>query len=376
MKKVVFLIRNVAPEAFGGGETYQIELGKILKKEGFYPIIFTASKKLLKVAQENGIMAVEAPYNNRQDWSGVKNLLLPIYMIWQIRLNRFYCKQIRKYKPIVINIQSRDEWIAATRVGKKMGVKVLWTDHIDFRTWVLTNVDKFGKNLIGKKILKLARIPEKIIMISDFEAKSFRKQVLPRKYNNLEVIKNGAIDCHDKRKNKVELNSFCYVGRLVDYKGIGELIGAFKKVVEGNKNVVLNIFGEGPDSEKYKKMAEGEEQIRFLGYTNEPLKAISENDVFVLPSYYEGLSLSLLDAAMLGKKIIATNVDGNPEVVIDRETGLLVPARDAGALARAMNEMIENKSLAERMSKAAREKFEREFDFEKTVREKIIPLLD
>ena len=371
MNKTVMLVRNVVPEYYGGGESYQLLLAEELKKHDFLPVIVTSSEKLLKEAGRLGYEAVRAPFCKNQNWSGWRNILRPIYYIWQIRLQKWYQKQIKKYNPVALNIQSRDDWIAATLAGKKCGVKVLWTDHIDFRTWVLKNVNVKYKNFIGKWILKLADIPEKIIMISDYEYGAFKKTVAPRKFDNLVVIKNGVEDLAEKYKDIIpQSKSFCYVGRLIDYKGIKELIKAFREVNDG----VLNIYGSGVDVERYKKLAGDNERIIFHGFTDEPLKAMAENEIFILPSYYEGLSIALIEAAMMGKTIIATNVDGNPEVAKDNETGILVPAKNVDALAKAMKYVLENRGAAKKLGENARNFYKENFDFDKIFEEKMLPL--
>ena len=371
----VFLVRNVAPELYGGGETYQLMLADELKKYGFEPYIVTASRGLLNEARKRKIDIIEAPYIDRQNWSGWRNILFPVYFIEIMKLRKWYRQVFDKYKPEVINIQSRDDWIAATVVAKKMGIKVLWTDHMDFRSWVLTNVNMWYKNWIGKWILKCAKRADKIIMISDFERRSFEKMVKPRKYKNLVTIKNGVEDEFSKYKGvECKKNSICYVGRIVKYKGTKELVEAFDVVSEKYPNVELSIYGDGEDFEKYKKMASGSKKIHFRGKTSEPLKVMAENEIFVLPSYREGLSLSLLDAAMMEKKIIASDVDGNPEVVIDKKTGLLVPAKNVEKLAEAMIYMLKNKKEAAEMAKNARKYYEENFDFEKRFKEKMLPL--
>lgn len=374
-KGKVFLIRNVAPDKYGGGETYQIKLGLMLKKNGFSPLILTSSEGLIEEAKKDDIDTIRTPYINRQNWSGWRNILSPVYFIEIMKLRKWYRQVFDKYKPEVINIQSRDDWIAATVVAKKMGIKVLWTDHMDFRSWVLTNVNMRYRNWIGKWILKCAKKADKIIMISDFERKSFEKIVKPRKYKNLVTIRNGVKDEFNRYKSvEYKKNSICYVGRIVEYKGIREMVEAFDVAGKKYPDAELNIYGDGEDFEKYRKMASNNKRIFFHGRTDEPLKALAENEVFVLPSYREGLSLSLLDAAMMGKKIIASDVDGNPEVVKDGETGLLVPAKNVKKLAEAMTYMLENKKEADEMAKIARKYYEENFDFEKIFKEKMLPL--
>ena len=82
-----------------------------------------------------------------------------------------------------------------------MGIRVLWTDHMDFRSWVLTNVNVWYKNWIGKWVLKCAKKADKIVMISDFERKRFEKIVSSGEYDNVVTIKNGVDDKYDSYKN-------------------------------------------------------------------------------------------------------------------------------------------------------------------------------
>ena len=173
MKGRILLIRNTAPENYGGGESYQIILAKQLEKNDYQPIIVTSSNRLIEEANKANIKTIRAPYLKKQNWSGLSNLLLPIYLLQQKKLYSWYKKLIKEYRPTAIDIQSKDEWIAATKAGRKLKVQVLWTDHIDFRTWVLQNVEKRFKNYIGKQIIKLSKIPKAIIMISDYEKKFF-----------------------------------------------------------------------------------------------------------------------------------------------------------------------------------------------------------
>lgn len=372
MGKTVLLIRGVASGNYGGGESYQLKLAGQLEKNGFKPVIITSSLKLVSEAEGRKFEVIKMPYCHRQNWSGWKNLLFPMYFIWQIRLRRWYKKIFKKYHPAAINIQSRDDWIAATVVAKKMNIKILWTDHMDFRSWALTNVNVWYKNLIGKWVLSEMRKADAVIMISDFERKWFEKQVSPKKFNNVETIKNGVCDEYVRYKEikKIE-NSFCYVGRIVDYKGVRELLMAFGLVLGKKSKAKLNIYGDG-DLKKYITMINN--GVELHGYTSNPLDVMAENEIFVLPSYREGLSLSLLDAAMMGKKIIASDVDGNPEVVVDKKTGLLVPAKNVERLAEAMLYMLENKKEAGEMAKNARQYYEENFDFEKIFKEKMLPL--
>ena len=375
MNKIIILVRNVTSDMYGGGETYQLMLAEELNGCGFETYIVSSSQGLLDEARRRKIKTIQAPFIKRQNWSGWRNILFPVYFCKIIGLRRWYKKIFKKYKPSVINIQSRDDWIAATNVAKRMNIRVLWTDHMDLRSWVLTNVKIWYKNLIGKWVLRSAKKADDIIMISDYERKSFEKIVAPREFDNIVTIKNGVEDKYENcKKMRTAKNSFCYIGRIVDYKGIGELIIAFDVACEKYPGAKLNIYGDGEGLNKYKELARDNKNICFHGKTDEPLVKMAENEVFVLPSYREGLSLSLLDAAMMGKKIIASDVDGNPEVVINKKTGLLVPARNVEKLAEAMIYMLDNKKQAEDMAKNVRKLYEEKYNFDKIFEEKMLPL--
>ena len=371
----IFLIRNIDPDSYGGAESYQLELAEVLARQGFDPIIITSSKKLLENAKANKIKTIEAPYIKNQNWSGWRNLLLPIYIFKQSKRRTWYKEQIQKYQPIAMDVQSRDDWIAASLAGKDSGTKVFWTDHADLRSWVLNNIDIKYKNLIGKRILKIAKDVDKIIMISDFEAKYFK--TIAAKYNlkNVTVIKNGVVDRRNEYADEPIENNFCYVGRITKDKGIGELIEAFNIFTDKNKTILLDVYGDGYDFEKYQKLAEGNDRIIFHGFTDNPIEAISRSKIFILPSYHEGLSMSLGQAAMLGKAVIATREGGNPEIVEDHKTGILIKSRDINSLAKAMFEIVDNPSKTNQMAINMRKKYEQELDFEKTIKEKFIPLL-
>ena len=275
-------------------------------------------------------------------------------------------------------MQSRDDLISATLAAKKIHIPVFWLDHMDFRSWVLQNVDQKYKNYIGKKILRIAKNVEKIIFISDYERKYFEDLISHtniKKLENLITIKNGAIDRYAEFEAiEPSPHSLIYLGRLEEYKGIRELIAGFSKVAEKFPEAKLHIYGTGPLSDFCQKHSNS--QIIYHGFTDEPLKKISEAEIFILPSYIEGLSLSLIDATMLSKAIIATNIDGNPEVVEDQRNGLLIPAKDSDALARAIEKLLSNPKLVEKFGHQSRLKYLQEFDYEKTIHEKLIPLLN
>ncbi len=375
VNKKVLLIRNVAPEAYGGAEIYQIRMAQILSKNGFEPVIVSSSKGLLKEAKKCGFKTKEAPFLKRQNWSGVYNVLLPLYFVKQRGLKKWYKEYFEKEKPAVINVQSKDDFIAATSAAKELGdIRVLWTDHADFRNWVLINVKTRFKNTIGKWILKCAKDADKIIMISEKEKKWFKENAAG--LDNIEVIQNGVIDEYNNYNDaKINNFGFCFAGRVVEEKGIKELVEAFNGIRVDYPEVTLRICGGDKDKEEIKKICGEGVDLGGVesGKVDDILPELAKNKYFILPSYKEGMSLALIEAMMMKKVIITTKVGAAKEMLGD-EGGILVKAKDSAVLEKAMRMVLEEPEEAEKMAEEARNRYKEYYDLEEIFAKKMLPL--
>src|SRR5699024_9396624 len=113
---------------------------------------------------------------------------------------------------------------------------------------------------------------------------------------------------------------FTFLGRMVKEKGIIELLEAFKILSSENQNVKLLCMGSMPDSERDGSVGEllknyDNNQITFLGQVSSPEKYYALSDVFVLPSYREGMPRSIIEAMAMKNAIIATDIRGSREEV-------------------------------------------------------------
>lgn len=146
------------------------------------------------------------------------------------------------------------------------------------------------------------------------------------------------------------------VGSLYQVKGHQYLLDAMPAVLIQHPEAVLLLVGRGDleDSLKNQAMQLGvDKQVRFLGMRDDIPKLLAIMDVFVLPSLSEGLSLALLESMAAGKPAVATRVGGNVELVVDRETGLLVESKDPGALAAALCTLLGNGAMREEFGQKA-----------------------
>lgn len=148
-------------------------------------------------------------------------------------------------------------------------------------------------------------------------------------------------------------------GRLVPWKSMPGLIDAVGVVRGEFPEASLTIVGDGPDRAALEKYAETQlsDAVSFTGALShaDTLAVIKNADVFVLNSTYEGLSHLLIEAASLGVPIVATSIGGNPEVITDEVSGLLVPPGDSRALAQALIRICTDTSLRERLQAGALE---------------------
>jgi glycosyltransferase involved in cell wall biosynthesis len=110
------------------------------------------------------------------------------------------------------------------------------------------------------------------------------------------------------------------------------------------------------------------ERIHAAGHRSDAPALTAACDVFVLPSVKrEGLARSLIEAMAYSVAPVVTNCGGSPEIVVDGECGLVVPVRDAGAIARAIAKLYESPALRRRFGAAARERIRTEFRIERTI---------
>ena len=155
--------------------------------------------------------------------------------------------------------------------------------------------------------------------------------------------------------------------RLNELKGIEYFLRAAAGLIEHFNDVRFLIVGDGasrPELEKYVERLGLSKHVVFLGFRLDVPTLLSEIAVSVLPTLSEGFSNSLLEAMAASVPVVATDVGGNPEVVEKGVTGLLVPPRDAEALARAIGQFLDQPSLGTKFGVAGRERVSKRFTLE------------
>lgn len=160
------------------------------------------------------------------------------------------------------------------------------------------------------------------------------------------------------------------VGRLETQKGHTYLLEAWPQLVAEFPDARLLVVGDGRLREALDAQARGlgvAGSVVFTGFRADVPRLLDAVDIVALPSLYEGMPLTAIEAAAMGRPVVATAVDGTPEVVDDGVTGLLVPPADPTALARALRALLRDPERARAMGGAGRRRALERFDLARHV---------
>lgn len=154
------------------------------------------------------------------------------------------------------------------------------------------------------------------------------------------------------------------VGRLSEQKGMEYYIQAIPDVTKKHPKTHFLIIGSGEDEEKLRELAarvSAVDKVSFMGYRKDIQNLLSQVDLVVLSSLWEGLPLTPIEAFSVGRTIVATAVDGTVEIVKDKKNGILVEPKNVKQLSDGICWMLENER--KQMEQAALETFKNEFSF-------------
>jgi len=149
------------------------------------------------------------------------------------------------------------------------------------------------------------------------------------------------------------------VARLSKEKGLHYLLQAFAVLAGRHPQARLVLAGEGPERQRLERLAARlglGERVRFLGEVphEQVPEVLQQLDIFAMPSTYEGFGVAALEAEAMELPVVASRVHGIPDVVVDGETGLLVPPRDRQALAAALDSLVADSDLRRQLGQAGR----------------------
>ena len=213
----------------------------------------------------------------------------------------------------------------------------------------------------------LDRLSDAVIYTSEAQKKDFNDN--GRSTDRAFVIWNGTDEsrfCVSKTREYIRAsNGFSsndiligVISRLTAHKGHRYLFEAMKKVNRIYSNAKLLVIGYGEEEHNLRKLGSKlniESNILFLMQRKDVPELMKAMDIYVQPSLLKPFGITIVEAMYSGLPVVATNVGGIPEVVIDGETGILIPTRDSDAIKNALLKLIENPAMARSMGESGRD---------------------
>lgn len=375
----------------GGSETYYFGLGKMLKEHGHEVAYFS-------MKNEKNITTGDKEYFVEESDMNSKNITKAFDVIYNKKNKTKMEEALDDFKPDIVHLNNFQRQLSASIIDPcvERNIPIVFTAHdVQAICPAITMMDSdrnpcelcmrgHYKNCFKKKCIKNSTLKS---LLGTYEGYYYRKHnIYTKKINHIitpsdffkeKFIKDGINkDKISTLHNFIETEEYdvetkdegyaLYFGRLSREKGIYNLINAFSQLDEG----LLYVAGEGPEEDEIKRIIKEkhlENRIILLGFLNkEKMKETIRNCKFViLPSTCnENCPYSIVEAMAMGKTVIASDRGGIPELVKDKENGLIYKYDDIDELKEKLALLFENDKLVKEYSKKAKEYAKEEYSTE------------
>ncbi len=324
----------------GGAEVYVEELAKRWVKQGNSVTIFCGNDgKSRRNEKLNGINIVR------------RGGFFTVY-IWAAI---YYLIKFRNRYDVIVDSENGIPFFSPLFSTKPV---ILLIHHVHQEIFLeqlkfpLSHIAKFTEG----KIMPFLYRNRQVITVSDSSKNEIIKANIASE-SNIRII-NPGIDMPISRVAKTKTPTFIYLGRLKPYKNVDVAIKSFSKLVKNYPKATLSIVGEGesltPLRNLTNKLNLGK-QVTFWGKVSnkKKVKLLSQSWVALQPSSVEGWGITVLEANACGTPVIASDVNGLKDSILDSRTGLLVPLKSVNALSNAMEHMLLNEKKRKILTKNA-----------------------
>ena len=250
----------------------------------------------------------------------------------------------------------------------------------------ITEINNIKKRKFLLMIEKITYACAHQVMPNSIGVMNFITQNKLSKPNKIKMLANGGTigvdlewykktpDLEKKAKNikqnaHIDENDFvcCFIGRLTRQKGVEELISAFQEIFDTHSNIKLILLGRfeqhlDPIDEKFIKSIQNNKNIIHFGYQTDVRPFLVMSNLFVFPSYREGLPNVVLQAGSFNLPSIVTDIAGSNEIIKNGVNGIIIPAKKVEDIKQAVLYLISNKDVRNFMSENARREIEEKYD--------------
>lgn len=347
-----------------GAERVLLQILDHLDRSRVEPIVTCPpDTPLAQLVQDRGVMFASLPHvRARFTWNPLR----------LARYFRSYASSIREFRQSaaletadIIHANSVRAGLLATFAARGKGVPVIWHVHDTMKMHPISTVIRFVALLFSPlSVIAVSRSTE-----THFKGNLLRlaKKRVPSDvlYNAVETDKFYA-DAADRERTRNALHladrqfAFATIGQLTPRKGQLETIRAFHRVSQQQAEVRLLIVGTAifEHDQQYFELLKTEvtklglqQKVLFLGQRSDVNAVLAASDAVIVNSRQEPFGLVALEALAAGKPVVAASVDGIPELMKDGETGLLTPDGDEQALVNAMQRLMRDSALYEKLAR-------------------------
>ena len=344
-QNVLFFSRTMG---MGGTSNVMIQMCKILKPRVNKIVVCSTGGTMVETLEKMGIEHVQIDDVGTHTFKTSFNILKQVSHI------------IKEYKITVVHTHHRMAAFYAAVLKKKYKFIFINTSHNTFYNYKFITRFAYKKaNLIAcgemvkKNLVNCFGIPEHKVTVVHNAIEKFDGKV-----ETISELKKMKDDGYYLVAN---------VGRFAEQKGMEYFIEAAEVINKNNQKIKYYIIGSGEKEKDLKQMVQKkklEDYIKFMGFRADVQNIMSQSDLIVLSSLWEGLPLTPIEAFSVGKTIVATSVDGTVEIVKNKENGLLVKPRDVNELSSAICELVENESEKKKFEENAIKTYKEKFSFE------------
>ncbi|MGP8025783.1 MAG: glycosyltransferase family 4 protein [Acidocella sp.] len=297
-------------------------VGYTCSKGDFIPMLEQAGVKVFKV---------EEPHRN------IRQFIKAHFELW---------RAIMAFQPDIIHVHMAAQSVLI-QPYRLMGYKVVTTVHNEFdrSVWLMG---------LASRIVTVSKAGYAGMIRRGFSSKKIR------------IVLNGSVGSprlkQDFSPAQIQQPAIITVAGMHPRKGISDLLHAFWLVTATHPSAHLYLLGEGPRQKEYEALAAElnlTDSAHFLGFRDDPREHLFAADIFVLASHSDPGPLVIAEARNAGCAIVATNVDGIPEMLDHGAAGILVPPKEPATLAAAIVRLLADRAELEKYSKMARKNVDR-----------------
>lgn len=295
----------------------------------------------------------ETPITKRLKESKIELVLLDKKPGLDIEMVSRMRKEFKRIRPDIIHTHC---YVMEYSIPALLGLKSIGKVH------TVHNIAE--KELVRNALLKLYKVYYKFLKIipvaisplvkeSILECYKFNNRSVPMVYNGINLENCKPKSTYDFKEDKIKV---LHIGRFEEQKNHKMLINALSILIKKYPNLEISLVGTGPLEKEIKELINKsslKNNFKLLGQIPNSFDIMNKSDIFVLPSKWEGMPITLIEAMATGMPIVATKVGGVPDMICDNENGLLCELSEEDFLNK-LEQLIINKEFREKLGKQAK----------------------